>query len=156
MKRLGAQRAKRRSPGGDRRSTCYQIRAGDRTRTGDVQLGKLAFYQLNYARDVKGKLASDRRRDNCRVSHPSPSLPQRPASTAWRRSARNPTYGTVIVKVRVAPEGSAAVTVDVAAAFPATSSANAIPLASLTTCASLSVPDVAVKVTGTNGTPLPN
>ena len=27
------------------------IRAGDRTRTGDVQLGKLAFYQLNYARD---------------------------------------------------------------------------------------------------------
>jgi hypothetical protein len=26
--------------------------AGDRTRTGDVQLGKLAFYQLNYARDV--------------------------------------------------------------------------------------------------------
>jgi hypothetical protein len=28
-------------------------RAGDRTRTGDVQLGKLAFYQLNYARVVK-------------------------------------------------------------------------------------------------------
>jgi hypothetical protein len=27
------------------------IRAGDRTRTGDVQLGKLAFYQLNYARE---------------------------------------------------------------------------------------------------------
>ena len=27
------------------------FRAGDRTRTGDVQLGKLAFYQLNYARD---------------------------------------------------------------------------------------------------------
>lgn len=27
-----------------------QVRAGDRTRTGDVQLGKLAFYQLNYAR----------------------------------------------------------------------------------------------------------
>jgi hypothetical protein len=26
--------------------------AGDRTRTGDVQLGKLAFYQLNYAREV--------------------------------------------------------------------------------------------------------
>jgi hypothetical protein len=25
-------------------------RAGDRARTGDVQLGKLAFYQLNYAR----------------------------------------------------------------------------------------------------------
>jgi hypothetical protein len=27
------------------------VRAGDRTRTGDVQLGKLAFYQLNYARN---------------------------------------------------------------------------------------------------------
>ena len=27
-------------------------RAGDRTRTGDVQLGKLAFYQLNYARNT--------------------------------------------------------------------------------------------------------
>ena len=27
------------------------VRAGDRTRTGDVQLGKLAFYQLNYARE---------------------------------------------------------------------------------------------------------
>src|ERR1035437_3588001 len=27
------------------------FRAGDRTRTGDVQLGKLAFYQLNYARN---------------------------------------------------------------------------------------------------------
>ena len=26
-------------------------RAGDRARTGDVQLGKLAFYQLNYARE---------------------------------------------------------------------------------------------------------
>ncbi len=26
--------------------------AGDRTRTGDVQLGKLAFYQLNYARNA--------------------------------------------------------------------------------------------------------
>ena len=32
-------------------------RAGDRTRTGDVQLGKLAFYQLNYARKVTGNLA---------------------------------------------------------------------------------------------------
>ena len=26
--------------------------AGDRARTGDVQLGKLAFYQLNYARNA--------------------------------------------------------------------------------------------------------
>jgi hypothetical protein len=33
-------------------SHCFStiFRAGDRTRTGDVQLGKLAFYQLNYAR----------------------------------------------------------------------------------------------------------
>src|SRR5688572_14017390 len=30
--------------------TAVYRRAGDRTRTGDVQLGKLAFYQLNYAR----------------------------------------------------------------------------------------------------------
>jgi hypothetical protein len=30
-------------------------RAGDRTRTGDVQLGKLAFYQLNYARESANK-----------------------------------------------------------------------------------------------------
>jgi hypothetical protein len=29
-----------------------RLRAGDRTRTGDVQLGKLAFYQLNYARNT--------------------------------------------------------------------------------------------------------
>src|SRR5262245_49751813 len=28
----------------------YGTRAGDGTRTHDVQLGKLAFYQLNYAR----------------------------------------------------------------------------------------------------------
>ena len=35
---------------------CFQLknfqRAGDGTRTHDVQLGKLAFYQLNYAREV--------------------------------------------------------------------------------------------------------
>jgi hypothetical protein len=33
-------------------------RAGDRTRTGDVQLGKLAFYQLNYARVGNAKQCS--------------------------------------------------------------------------------------------------
>ena len=33
-------------------------RAGDRTRTGDVQLGKLAFYQLNYARRTKGRYST--------------------------------------------------------------------------------------------------
>lgn len=35
------------------RLLCNVQRAGDRTRTGDVQLGKLAFYQLNYARDYR-------------------------------------------------------------------------------------------------------
>ena len=30
--------------------TLEDCRAGDGTRTHDVQLGKLAFYQLNYAR----------------------------------------------------------------------------------------------------------
>jgi hypothetical protein len=35
---------------------CRHSRAGDRTRTGDVQLGKLAFYQLNYARSATTKL----------------------------------------------------------------------------------------------------
>jgi hypothetical protein len=33
------------------------LRAGDRTRTGDVQLGKLAFYQLNYAREASATRA---------------------------------------------------------------------------------------------------
>jgi hypothetical protein len=33
-----------------RHCSTITYRAGDRTRTGDVQLGKLAFYQLNYAR----------------------------------------------------------------------------------------------------------
>jgi hypothetical protein len=30
--------------------SCYFTKAGDRTRTGDIQLGKLALYQLSYAR----------------------------------------------------------------------------------------------------------
>src|SRR5689334_14431013 len=34
------------------RRLATRSRAGDRTRTGDVQLGKLAFYQLNYAREI--------------------------------------------------------------------------------------------------------
>ncbi len=37
---------------GARSNAQILTRAGDRTRTGDVQLGKLAFYQLNYAREV--------------------------------------------------------------------------------------------------------
>ncbi len=34
-------------------------KAGDRTRTGDVQLGKLAFYQLNYARSMDTTYRAD-------------------------------------------------------------------------------------------------
>ena len=45
------------APSAMRRETRL-IRAGDRTRTGDVQLGKLAFYQLNYDREKQ----SDRSR----------------------------------------------------------------------------------------------
>ena len=43
-------------------SHCFStiFRAGDRTRTGDVQLGKLAFYQLNYARDTRAIIANIR------------------------------------------------------------------------------------------------
>ena len=37
-------------PGGAEETVSY-VRAGDGTRTHDVQLGKLAFYQLNYARN---------------------------------------------------------------------------------------------------------
>ena len=28
----------------------FRVRAGDRARTGDIQLGRLALYQLSYAR----------------------------------------------------------------------------------------------------------
>jgi hypothetical protein len=44
-------------------------KAGDRTRTGDVQLGKLAFYQLNYARecDTAALVARRSRRINLAV-----------------------------------------------------------------------------------------
>jgi hypothetical protein len=28
----------------------WRVRAGDRARTGDIQLGRLALYQLSYAR----------------------------------------------------------------------------------------------------------
>ena len=47
--------------------TTKHERAGDRTRTGDVQLGKLAFYQLNYARNAGLR----RRLKYTRVPNPS-------------------------------------------------------------------------------------
>src|SRR5262245_49150818 len=53
-------------------------RAGDRARTGDVQLGKLAFYQLNYARDgfVSALLQSQRSGLNRRpLDYESSALP---------------------------------------------------------------------------------
>src|SRR3954471_3511852 len=56
----------RQRPPGERQAafgSSSLIRAGDRTRTGDVQLGKLAFYQLNYAR-VRGTYRFDRGLDN--------------------------------------------------------------------------------------------
>jgi hypothetical protein len=31
-------------------TTCFQTRAGNRARTGDLNLGKVALYQLSYAR----------------------------------------------------------------------------------------------------------
>ena len=51
-------------------------RAGDRTRTGDVQLGKLAFYQLNYARSAgtNRRLKYTRAGTRLQADHPSPSL----------------------------------------------------------------------------------
>ena len=58
-------------------------RAGDRTRTGDVQLGKLAFYQLNYARRSPAHAVAP----TCRISRsaemsgsavPHPLIPSSP------------------------------------------------------------------------------
>src|SRR5256885_926289 len=46
----------------------FFTRAGDRTRTGDVQLGKLAFYQLNYAREKPTAEPSNARRTACQIS----------------------------------------------------------------------------------------
>jgi hypothetical protein len=43
-------------------------RAGDRTRTGDVQLGKLAFYQLNYARRRGAKRPVASARSGCALA----------------------------------------------------------------------------------------
>ena len=53
-------------------------RAGDRARTGDVQLGKLAFYQLNYAREATLEILAvaewgvncQKSRRNCRAPAP--------------------------------------------------------------------------------------
>ena len=56
-------------------------RAGDRTRTGDVQLGKLAFYQLNYARVGERNLAAPRRLE-------SPGRPRRDAIGRTTRGDR--------------------------------------------------------------------
>jgi hypothetical protein len=52
-------------------------RAGDRTRTGDVQLGKLAFYQLNYARKPYGTMRYNRRPTSTSTAPTTPSAPQR-------------------------------------------------------------------------------
>ena len=51
--------ARTRKTAGESAVFLFSSGAGDRTRTGDVQLGKLAFYQLNYARvlDSTGNVA---------------------------------------------------------------------------------------------------
>src|SRR5256714_11414550 len=58
----------------------FFTRAGDRTRTGDVQLGKLAFYQLNYARSSNAACAASGR------TKPSiADLPEKEAETTMAR-----------------------------------------------------------------------
>ena len=54
------------------------IRAGDRARTGDPQLGKLMLYQLSYARAPDGQ--------GCRLS----------LAPGWRATFRNRTGDPVI------------------------------------------------------------
>jgi hypothetical protein len=51
-------------------SSCFttRFRAGDRARTGDVQLGKLAFYQLNYARTGGAKRPVASARSRCTLA----------------------------------------------------------------------------------------
>lgn len=62
------------------------MRAGDRTRTGDVQLGKLAFYQLNYARDVNRKLACNTGRDNRQTPTPLQAAASTHLAGRWREA----------------------------------------------------------------------
>ena len=76
------------------------LRAGDRTRTGDVQLGKLAFYQLNYARrfrepQVRIELTTARLRIGC--STPELLWP----SYALERTRTAMPYGTTPSRWRV-------------------------------------------------------
>ncbi len=56
-------------------------RAGDRTRTGDVQLGKLAFYQLNYARKGAGTCGSGASQSSYFLAYLQAVIP------GWRASA---------------------------------------------------------------------
>ena len=72
------------------------FRAGDRTRTGDVQLGKLAFYQLNYAREsqqsdrepqVRIELTTARLRIGC--STPELLWPRCPGADSNRYALRH-------------------------------------------------------------------
>jgi hypothetical protein len=69
-------------------STCQ--RAGDRTRTGDVQLGKLAFYQLNYAREMSATPSTPRlrRRPEYR-SHATQAVDPRSTRDPHTRAQKN-------------------------------------------------------------------
>ena len=54
------------SPKADIRSV--EEEAGDRSRTGDLQLGKLTLYQLSYARNERNGAGGTRTPDFCDVN----------------------------------------------------------------------------------------
>src|SRR4051812_9022455 len=72
------------------RADSTAARAGDRTRTGDVQLGKLAFYQLNYARDCSETTGRPAMREaplRCQsmaISTSAPGDPRRSRNTSGK------------------------------------------------------------------------
>ena len=66
--------------------------AGDRTLTGDVQLGKLAFYQLNYARSVPTACSIEATREPLVGFAPTTARLRIECSTPelqWQRTSRN-------------------------------------------------------------------
>ena len=65
------------------------VRAGDRTRTGDVQLGKLAFYQLNYARELKEKKGDVRRMTRRVTARPPTPVSHLPSHVSMRASGQD-------------------------------------------------------------------
>src|SRR5574340_591884 len=84
---------------------CYSndvTRAGDRTRTGDVQLGKLAFYQLNYARELWFQQSQRSGLNRRPLDYESSALPLSYAGThALARTRTATPYGTTPSRWRV-------------------------------------------------------